>query len=138
MSNPDEFCPYFQQAVELIGRRWTGAVLRALLSGALRFSQLERAVPEISARALALRLRELEAAGLLGRGVDPGVPVRVTYALTRKGRALEGVVERLERWGHVWLAPDGVEPHVPVARRDAPRRRTPGRVRRSRHLAARG
>lgn len=114
MSKRNEFCPYFQQAVELIGRRWTGAVLRALMEGTLRFSQVERAVPKISARALALRLRELEAAGLVRRGVDPGAPVRVTYALTRKGRALGGVIERLERWAHVWLAPHGVEPHLPI------------------------
>jgi DNA-binding HxlR family transcriptional regulator len=113
MTARDEFCPYFQRAAELIGRRWTGVVLRALLSGPLRFSQIERAVPEISARAVAQRLRELEAAGLIARAVDTGIPVRVSYALTKKGKALEDVVERIERWAHEWLAPRGVIPHTP-------------------------
>jgi DNA-binding HxlR family transcriptional regulator len=126
-----EFCPYFQRAVELIGRRWTGAVLRALLLGARRFSGLEQAVPEISARALALRLRELEAAGLVARGVDPQGPVRVTYTLTKKGRALGGALGRLEQWAHVWLAPRGVEPHAPVKTRTNAGRQTRYRRKRS-------
>jgi DNA-binding HxlR family transcriptional regulator len=117
-----EFCPYFQQAVELLGRRWTGAVLRALLGGPLRFSQIERAVPAISARALALRLRQLEAAGLVVRGVDPGIPVRVTYRLTRSGRALEDVVARIEHWAHGWLAPQGPPPHIRAGGRGDGRR----------------
>lgn len=121
-----DFCPYFQEAVELIGRRWTGVVLRTLLPGPLRFSEMERAVPEISARALALRLRELEAAGVLVRGVDTGVPIRVSYALTEKGKALGGVVERIERWAHGWLAPRGINPHRHPAS-DRVSRRTPRR-----------
>ncbi len=129
MSKRDEFCPYFQQAVELVGRRWTGAVLRSLLSGPLRFSEIERAVPEISARALTQRLRELEAAGLVVRGVDTGVPVRVSYALTKQGKALEGAVEQLERWAHDWLAPSGVEPHVRVGGVQDAQLRTQRRVR---------
>lgn len=111
MAGGDDFCPYFQQAAELIGRRWTAAVLRALLPGPLRFSELERAVHAISARALAQRLRELEAAGLVARGVDTGIPVRVTYRLTKPGKALDGVLGRLERWAHEWLAPPGVSVH---------------------------
>ena len=99
------FCAYFQQAVELIGRRYTGAITRELLSGPLRFSELERAIPGISARALTLRLRELQHAGIVGREVEPASPVRVTYALTEKGRALDEVVAELERWAHDWLAP---------------------------------
>ena len=126
-----DFCPYFQEAVELIGRRWTGVVLRTLLPGPLRFSQMERAVPEISARALSQRLRELEDAGVLVRGVDTGVPIRVSYALTEKGKALGGVVERIERWAHGWLAPRGVNPHHHAAShlvsRRTPRRRTGAR-----------
>lgn len=100
-----EFCPYFRQAAELVGRRWCGAIVRALLDGPRRFSELERAVESVSARALAQRLRELESAGVVERVVEPGPPVRVCYALTERGRALEGVVERLEEWAHAWLAP---------------------------------
>ena len=97
------FCPYFQQAVELVGRRWCGAIARALLTGPQRFSELERSIPEISARALTQRLRELEAEGILAREVEPTSPVRVTYGLTAKGRDLEEVVTSLERWAHDWL-----------------------------------
>ncbi len=107
MASDGDFCPYFQQAVELIGRRYSGAITRTLLGGGLRFSELERAIPGISGRALALRLRELERAGIVERAVEPARPVRVSYALTRKGRALDEVVAELERWAHDWLAPPG-------------------------------
>lgn len=102
-----EFCPYFQQAAELVGRRWCGAIVRGLLDGPRRFSELERAVESVSARALAQRLRELEQAGVVERVVDAGPPVRVSYALTERGRELEPVVAELERWAHAWLAPAG-------------------------------
>lgn len=100
-----DFCPYFQEAAELVGRRWCGAIVRGLLDGPLRFSELERSVESVSARALAQRLRELEQAGVVARRVDPGPPVRVSYELTEKGRGLEPVVARLEEWAHAWLAP---------------------------------
>jgi DNA-binding HxlR family transcriptional regulator len=103
-----EFCPYFQDAVELIGRRWCGPIARSLLGGPLRFSELERALPGISARALTQRLRELEEAGVVARLVEPASPVRVTYELTPKGRALEQVVEAIESWAHDWLEPQAV------------------------------
>ena len=100
------FCPTFQQAVELVGRRWCGAIARALLDGPRRFSELERAIPEISGRALTQRLRELEAEGVVAREVEPTSPVRVTYALTEKGRGLEEVVTAVERWAHAWAPVD--------------------------------
>ena len=100
-----EFCPYFQDAVELIGRRWCGAITRSLLDGPLRFSELERGLPGISARALTQRLRELEEAGVVARVVEPASPVRVSYELTAKGRALDEVVLAIEGWAHAWLAP---------------------------------
>ena len=100
-----DFCPYFQQAAELVGRRWCGAIVRGLLDGPLRFSELERSVESVSARALAQRLRELEQAGVVARQVSSGPPVRVSYELTEKGRELEPVVGELERWAHAWLAP---------------------------------
>jgi len=105
MAVDGDFCPYFQQAVELIGRRYSGAITRTLMAGPLRFSELERSIPGISARALTLRLRELEHAGIVEREVEPTSPVRVTYELTDKGRALDDVVAELEHWAHDWLAP---------------------------------
>ena len=137
MNSGGEFCPYFQQAAEIIGRRWTGAVLRALLAGPLRFSQIERAVHKISARALAQRLRELEATGLVARRVDTGIPVRVSYRLTEKGKALEDVVARIERWAHDWLAPGGISPHAPAGKGGDVRLRMPHQVRHQ-HRPGRG
>jgi DNA-binding HxlR family transcriptional regulator len=106
MTGPD-FCPTFQRAVELIGRRWCGAIARALLGGPLRFAELERALPDISARALSQRLKELEREGIVLRRVERGGPVRVSYELTAKGRDLEDVIERVEVWAHEWMEDGG-------------------------------
>jgi DNA-binding HxlR family transcriptional regulator len=97
------FCPAYHQAVELIGRRWTGAILRALLSDVRRFNELAAAVPGLSDRMLAERLRELESAGVVVRKVIPESPVRVEYSLTEKGRALESVVRALAVWAEAWV-----------------------------------
>lgn len=96
------FCPYFRRAVELIGRRWTGAILRALLHDVKRFSELAAAVPGLSDRMLAERLKELEAEGIVCRTVFPETPVRIQYCLTDKGRALESVVRALSEWAGAW------------------------------------
>jgi DNA-binding HxlR family transcriptional regulator len=95
----------FQRAIELIGKRWTGAVIRALMSGAARFNQLLMGIPGISDRVLTERLRELETEGLVQRLVDPGPPVRVSYRLTPRGRALSPVIASIDAWAADWLAP---------------------------------
>ncbi|HYX84055.1 MAG TPA: helix-turn-helix domain-containing protein [Gaiellales bacterium] len=105
----DEFCIHFQRAVELIGRRWCGSIARALLTGPRRFTELRRALPDISDRALSQRLRELEAEGIVLRRVSAGPPVEVAYQLSDKGRDLEQVIDEVERWAHDWLA--GSSPH---------------------------
>ncbi len=97
-------CPQFHAAVEMIGRRWTGAVIRMLLDGRMRYSDLKAAVPEISDRMLSERLKELEAEGLVTRIVTPDTPVRVEYELTEKGRALEGPLSALGEWASTWIA----------------------------------
>ncbi len=103
--HPGGCCPQYHQAVELIGRRWTGAIVAVLLEdGPLRFSTLRSAVPGLSDRVLSQRLRELEAEALVERTVHPGPPVRVEYALTPKGRDLEAVVRALETWGQRWMS----------------------------------
>ena len=100
-------CPFFHRAVELIGRRWTGAILAVLMQGeAMRFSELAAAVPELSDRLLSERLKELEAYGLVERHVEPGPPVKVFYALTAKGRSLEPAVTELGSWARRWLGKD--------------------------------
>jgi len=97
-------CPYFHQAVELIGRRWTGAILETLMqAGSLRFSSIAAAVPDLSDRMLSDRLKELESNALVERTVIAGPPVRVQYALTRKGQELAPALEELKRWARNWL-----------------------------------
>jgi DNA-binding HxlR family transcriptional regulator len=99
------FCPRFHHAVELIGRRWTGVIVRVLLQGPRRFSELAMAVPGISERLLSQRLRELEVEGLVVRRVIPGPPVGVEYELTRAGHELEAVVTAVAAWAHCWGPP---------------------------------
>jgi DNA-binding HxlR family transcriptional regulator len=100
------FCPTYHRAVELIGRRWTGAILRALLADVCRFNELAAAVPGLSDRMLAERLRELEAEGVVTRTVVPESPVRVEYSLTEKGRSLESVVRAVAVWAESWAEAD--------------------------------
>jgi len=95
-------CPHFHAAIELIGRRWSGAILLALTDGPLRFGELGKAVPGLSDRLLSQRLRELEDAGLVERTVEGGAPVRVSYELTAKGAELKPVIHRLREWARQW------------------------------------
>ncbi len=98
-------CPHFHAAVELIGRRWTGAIVYALTEGPMRFRQLSAAVPEMSDRLLSQRLKELQAEGLVMRSVRDGTPPAVTYALTRKGSGLEPAIGELRDWARHWREP---------------------------------
>jgi len=103
-------CPLYHEAVELIGRRWTGAILRVLMDGPLRFSEIGQAVPELSDRLLSERMKELEARGIVERTVMPGPPLRVEYGLSRMGRELEPTLAELQRWASRWLAAPESEP----------------------------
>jgi DNA-binding HxlR family transcriptional regulator len=107
---PAAFCPYYHRAVELIGRRWSGVILRALLSGVCRFSDVTAAIPGLSDRLLSERLKEFEAEGIVERLVVPETPVRITYQLTDKGRALGTVVEAVSAWAEEWVAHDVCQP----------------------------
>jgi len=99
-------CPLYHQAVELIGKRWTGAIVSVLLERALRFSEISQAVPQLSDRLLSERMKELEARGMVERRVLPGPPVRVEYGLTEMGRDLAPALSELKRWAHRWLGAD--------------------------------
>lgn len=96
-------CPLYHEAVELVGRRWTGAILRVLMDGPLRFSEVAQAVPELSDRLLSERMKELEARGMVVRSVRPGPPLRVEYELSQMGRELQPAFSELERWANRWL-----------------------------------
>jgi|SRR5215510_9147685 len=98
-------CVRFHHAVELIGRRWTGAIISLMMSRPQGFNEMLTAVPGLSDRLLTERLRELEAEGLVRRTVLPGPPVRVSYELTEAGRDLKPVIECLGRWAERWVEP---------------------------------
>ena len=100
--SPPELCARFHRASELIGRRWTGAIIFCLLKSKCRFATLRDAIPDITDRMLSDRLQELEQEGIVERTVIPDMPVRVEYALTRKGRALGSAVDAIADWAHKW------------------------------------
>ena len=95
-------CPDFHAAIELIGKRWTGAIVCALTERPMRFGELGKAVPGLSDRLLSQRLRELEEEGLVQREVEAGTPVRVTYSLTAVGRDLGPSIHELKVWAKRW------------------------------------
>lgn len=111
------FCPRYHYAVELIGRRWTGAIVRMLLGEPRRFAELATAIPDLSDRMLAERLRELEQEGVVERTVIPETPVRIEYSLTPMGRALEGTIRALGDWAEHWL-PANVGEQGPLAEKE--------------------
>ena len=96
-------CPLYHEAVELVGRRWTGAILRVLMDGPMRFSEIAQSVPELSDRLLSERMKELEARGMVQRTVISGPPIRVQYELSRMGRELEPALSELQSWARRWL-----------------------------------
>lgn len=97
-------CPAFRMAIELVGRRWSGAIILAAARGARRYSEFLTAVPGISERVLAQRLRELEADRILVRDVVASRPVLIVYTLSERGCELARAVEPLIEWGERWLA----------------------------------
>jgi DNA-binding HxlR family transcriptional regulator len=99
-------CTRFHRASELIGRRWTGAIIYVLLDSRCRFATLRGAIPDITDRMLSERLQELELEGIVERTVVPDTPVKVEYALTKKGRALTGAVDAIAEWAHRWIPAD--------------------------------
>ncbi|MBB4664181.1 winged helix-turn-helix transcriptional regulator [Conexibacter arvalis] len=103
-------CPQYHEAIEFLGKRWTGAIVRVLMHRSpLRFTEIAHAVPQLSDRLLSERMKELEARGVVVRTELPGRPPRVEYALTPMGRELEPALGALEAWAQRWLPPCGDE-----------------------------
>ncbi len=101
---PPPLCTRFHRASELIGRRWTGAIIYILLKARCRFATLRDAIPDITDRMLSERLQELEQEGIVERTVIPDTPVRVEYGLTKKGRALSSAFDAIADWAERWVA----------------------------------
>jgi len=122
----NETCPVCHTA-EIISGKWTLLIIRDLADGRSRFCELERSLDGISPRTLSLRLRALEAEGIVERRTYPEVPPRVEYRLTSKGEALVPVIEQMRSFGRKWLANGGrgatvgerVDRQVPVGARHA-------------------
>ena len=101
--HPAALCTKFHHASELIGRRWTGAIIFVMLRTRCRFATLREAIPEITDRMLSERLQELEHEGIVERLVVPETPVRIEYRLTTKGRALGKAIGAITEWSHKWI-----------------------------------
>jgi DNA-binding HxlR family transcriptional regulator len=107
ISEQQSFTPYspsYRRAIELIGRKWSGAIIRALLAGATQFSELGDVIPGVSDRLISVRLKELEAEGIVERIVIPEKPVRIQYRLTAKGESLAEIVHLISDWAEMWGA----------------------------------
>ncbi|HEY6806649.1 MAG TPA: helix-turn-helix domain-containing protein [Pyrinomonadaceae bacterium] len=98
-----QVCAKFHHAVELIGRRWSGAIISTMITQPRCFNEFLTAVPGLSDRLLTERLRELEGEGLVRRTVIAGPPVRVSYELTESGKDLEPAIEALGTWAEKWM-----------------------------------
>jgi DNA-binding HxlR family transcriptional regulator len=98
-----QMCPRYEHAIQLLGKRWTGLILDALMGGPRRFCELTSSVEGLSDRVLSDRLRELELEGIIERVVYPQIPVRVEYRLTEKGHDLKPVVDAIHTWAQNWI-----------------------------------
>lgn len=95
-------CPKYEKAMEIIGKRWTGLIIRVLMGGPRRFKEIKEQIPDMSDRMLTERMKELESAGILSRHVYPETPVRIEYELTEKGRGLKKVIDSIGDWAEQW------------------------------------
>lgn len=96
-------CPKFEDAFELLGKRWTGLIIRTLLNEQKRFTDISTAIPNMSARMLTERFKELEIHGIVIRTVYPETPVRIEYELTEKGKELSTVMDEIQKWAEKWV-----------------------------------
>ena len=110
-------CGRYHRAIELIGRRWTGAIVFLLLRSHCRFATLRDAIPDITDRMLSERLQELEEEAIVERTVVPETPVRVEYSLTKKGRDLASAIDAMTEWAERWVELDAPAPKARVASR---------------------
>jgi DNA-binding HxlR family transcriptional regulator len=121
-----QVCNRFHRAVELIGSRWTGAIIQTLLQGKTRYALIKAAIPDITDRMLSERLRSLEAEELVTRWVFADSPVRVEYELTEKGKSLESALREISAWAEEWIPPEGAQEDEPA---DSPSDTMPQRPR---------
>lgn len=91
-------CPV-ELTVSMLSNKWKTLLMRDLLDGKKRFSELRRSVNGISQKVLTANLRAMESDGLIKREVFPEVPPRVEYELTDLGQSLKGIIAAMYEWG---------------------------------------
>ncbi|MCK6255730.1 helix-turn-helix transcriptional regulator [Fictibacillus sp. WQ 8-8] len=96
-------CPKYEVTIDIIGKKWTGLIIRVLLGGSRRFKDIKKQIPEMSDRMLTERMKELEAVGIVARHVYPETPVRIEYDLTEKGKSLRSVIDAIQSWSEEWV-----------------------------------
>ena len=116
----DSQCEAFKLAIDILARPWNALILNVLQRGPLRWSELSDVAQGPGDKILSARLKELEASGLVVRHVEPGPPVRVTYALTKQGRQFNGVAEAIEKWGRTLVRGTGAEQVQRARKRQTP------------------
>jgi DNA-binding HxlR family transcriptional regulator len=103
MGDVHPVCVRYHAAIELIGARWSGAILQAMFTGHTRYAEIKAAIPGLSDTMLAQRLRTLETERLIERTVVPATPVHVEYHLTEMGLDLKPALENIISWSHRWI-----------------------------------
>lgn len=98
-----KMCPKYESAAELLGKKWTGLIIRVLLGGPKRFKDMKEQIPDMSDKMLTDRMKELEALNIVKRTVYPEMPVRIEYELTDRGHDLEPVILSIQSWGEKWM-----------------------------------
>ncbi|NIK70152.1 MULTISPECIES: winged helix-turn-helix transcriptional regulator [unclassified Paenibacillus] len=96
-------CPKYEAAADILGKKWTGLIIRVMLGGPKRFKEIKEQIPEMSDKMLTDRMKELESQSIVKRTVYPEMPVRIEYELTPKGRELQPVIESIQSWGEQWM-----------------------------------
>ncbi|MBN2982899.1 MULTISPECIES: winged helix-turn-helix transcriptional regulator [Cohnella] len=98
-----KMCPKYEAAAELLGKKWTGLIIRVLMGGPKRFKDIKEQIPDMSDKMLTDRMKELESLGIVKRTVYPEMPVRIEYELTEKGQDLEDVTNSIQIWAEKWI-----------------------------------
>ncbi len=96
-------CSKYEKAFEILGKRWTGLIIKVMMVGPKRFSDVSFQIPNMSDRMLGERFKELEELGIIKRNVYPETPVRIEYELTEKGKALENALNEVQTWASKWM-----------------------------------
>ncbi len=96
-------CPKYERAFEILGKRWTGLIIKVMMDGPKRFSDISSQIPHLSDRMLGERFKELEGLGIIKRNVYPETPVRIEYELTVKGKALDNALKEVQVWATKWM-----------------------------------